>query len=407
MVRNISNNAGALGQNRDDVRQHNLSIILRMLHLSGQVSRSQLTSSSGLNRSTISDLVSELEVLGLATESEAQSSSGVGRPSLLVSPSESVVAFAVHPEIDATTIGVVTLGGEVIHRERILNGGSPTPKQSAETAAKAIQKIRAELKPGMRIAGVGVAVPGQVRVADGVIRHAPHLGWVEAPFGPELSQLTGLPVYLDNDASLGCIAERDFGAARGLSDVVYLYAGSGGVGGGVIADGHKLLGSSGYAGELGHVRISSSTQRDYSGLEGTIEAVIRRDDLLDALKLFGADDEELDRELMGQLSAKVKKVIETQIDYLGQGLANYVNIFNPQVVVLAGFLTSLFNYDPERVIKTMRNGSLAASHERVIIRNGTLGANLMMIGAADLAFSPLLNRPSDAQLTPARNSKAK
>ena len=405
MKRTNSEIAGALGQNRDDVRQHNLSIIMRMLHLSGQVSRSQLTSTSGLNRSTISDLVSELQELGLATESEAQAPTGVGRPSLMVSPTDSVVAFAVHPEIDATTIGLVTLGGEVVHRERILNGGSPTPKQSAEIAAKAIAKIRAELKPGTRIAGVGVAVPGQVRFADGVIRHAPHLGWVEAPFGPVLSQLTGLPVYLDNDASLGCIAERDFGAARGLSDVVYLYAGSGGVGGGVIADGHKLLGSSGYAGELGHVRISSSTQRDYSGLEGTIEAVIRRDDLLDALKLFGADDEELDREIMGKPTAKVKKVIEAQVEYLGQGLANYVNIFNPQVVVLAGFLTSLFNYDPERVIQTMRDGALGASHERVIIRTGQLGTNLMMIGAAGLAFNPLLNRPSDAMLTDAKVGK--
>lgn len=407
MTRAANKQTAAQGQNRDDVRQHNLSLVLRTLHLLGQVSRSHLTSSSGLNRSTISDLVSELQELGLATESEAQASSGVGRPSLMVSPSEDIVAFSVHPEIDATTVGVVTLGGKVLHRERIVNGGAPTPKQSAEIAGAAISRIRTELKPNVRIAGVGVAVPGQVRVADGVIRLAPHLGWIEAPFGPALSQLTGLPVFLDNDASLGCIAERDFGAARGLTDVIYLYAGSGGIGGGVIAEGSKLRGSSGYAGELGHVRISSSNKKDYSGLEGTLEALVSRDDLLDALKLFGADDEEIDREIQGQISPKVKKVLDAQIEYLGQGLATYVNIFNPQAIVLAGFLTTLFNYAPDRVIETMRANALAASHERVVIRNGELGTNLMMVGSADLAFSALLQRPSDAQLIAARQPKGK
>lgn len=407
MTRATNKQTAVQGQNREDVRQHNLSLILRTLHLQGQVSRSHLTSSSGLNRSTISDLVSELQELGLAIESEAQAPSGVGRPSLMVSPSEDIVAFSVHPEIDATTIGVVTLGGKVLHRERILNGGAPTPKQSAEIAGAAISRTRSELKPNVRIAGVGVAVPGQVRVADGVIRLAPHLGWIEAPFGPVLSQLTGLPVFLDNDASLGCIAERDFGAARGLTDVIYLYAGSGGIGGGVIAEGSKLRGSSGYAGELGHVRISSSNKKDYSGLEGTLEALVSRDDLLDALKLFGADDEEIDREIQGQISPKVKKVLDAQIEYLGQGLATYVNIFNPQAIVLAGFLTTLFNYAPDRVIETMRANALAASHERVVIRNGELGSNLMMVGCADLAFSALLQRPSDAQLISARQPKGK
>lgn len=397
----------ALGQNRDDVRQHNLSIILRMLHFSGQVSRSLLTSATGLNRSTISDLVSELQELGLAIESQADAPSGVGRPSLMVAPSEDVVAFAVHPEIDATTVGLITLGGKVLERQRILNGGSPTPKQSADIAAKAISDMRSKLSADTVISGIGVAVPGQVRISDGVIRFAPHLGWVEAPFGPALSQLTGLPVFLDNDASLGCKAERDFGAARGLTDVIYLYAGSGGVGGGVIADGNKLLGSSGYAGELGHVRISSSTKKDYSGLEGTLEALVSRDDVLDALKLYGAVDEEIERELNGQLSAKVRRVLDEQIENLALGLATYVNIFNPQAIVLAGFLTSLFSYAPDRVIEIMRANALAASHEKVIIKNGELGSNLMMIGSADLAFNSLLSRPSEAQLIAARPKNSK
>lgn len=394
-----------LGQNREDVRQHNLSTVLRMLHLQGRVSRSALTASTGLNRSTISDLVAELEELGLAYESEAVSPSGVGRPSHVVSASDNVVAFAVHPEYDATTVGVVSLSGEVLIKERVLTRTSPEPQESVEIAARLIAKLRAQLKPNIQIAGVGVAVPGQVRVSDGVIRFAPHLSWIEAPFGPMLTQATGLPVFLDNDASIGCMAERNFGSARGLSDVVYLYAGSGGIGGGAIVHGQQLRGTAGYGGELGHVRISTAGDKDYSGLSGTLESMIRRDDLLEMFKMYSATDEELEAEIMSAKSAKAVKLLQDQIDYLSIGLSNFVNIFNPQIIILTGFLSSLFRFDPDRMLSQMREGSLNAAYERVVIRPGELGSNLLMVGSAELAFENLLQRPSGYALVPAKQIK--
>jgi predicted NBD/HSP70 family sugar kinase len=382
------------GQNREDVRQHNLSTVLRLVRLDETISRSQLTAATGLNRSTISDLVAELEERGLATETEALVSSGVGRPSLMVSPSENVVAFAVHPEVDATTVGAVTLSGKVIAKERVLMSKSPTSADSEQTAAKLISKITAELGKEKRIAGIGVAVPGQVRVSDGVIRYAPQLGWVEAAFGPELSQLTRLPVYLDNDASIGCMAERNFGSAKGFTDVVFLFAGAGGIGGGAIVDGKQLRGASGYGGELGHVRISSSTQRDYSGFQGTLEALVRRDDLLELLKLYAATDEELDREIQTAKQPAIREKIYEQIDCLADGLSNFVTIFNPQAIVLGGFLTSLFNFDSGRLIERMKSNSVGASAERVVVRPARLGSNLLMVGAAELPFEMLMRNPA-------------
>jgi len=382
------------GQNREDVRQHNLSTVLRLVRLAETISRSQLTGATGLNRSTISDLVAELEERGLATETEALVSSGVGRPSLMVSPSENVVAFAVHPEVDATTVGAVTLSGKVIAKERVLMSKSPMSADSEQTAAKLISKITAELGKEKRIAGIGVAVPGQVRVSDGVIRYAPQLGWVEAAFGPELSQLTRLPVYLDNDASIGCMAERNFGSAKGFTDVVFLFAGAGGIGGGAIVDGKQLRGASGYGGELGHVRISSSTQRDYSGFQGTLEALVRRDDLLELLKLYAATDEELDREIQTAKQPAIREKIYEQIDCLADGLSNFVTIFNPQAIVLGGFLTSLFNFDSGRLIERMKSNSVGASAERVVVRPARLGSNLLMVGAAELPFEMLMRNPA-------------
>lgn len=406
MLNPASQGAKTLGQNRDDVRQHNLSALLRMIHQAGTVSRSQLTTSSGLNRSTISDLVSELGDLGLVYETEA-SATGVGRPSLQVSASDHVVAFAVNTDVDAVTVGVVTLSGDVIAKKRFPTVNQPTAEKAASIAAKLISELRADLKTGTRIVGVGVAVPGQVRVVDGVIRLAPHLDWVEIPFGPMLSQLTGLPVYADNDASLGCVAERIYGNAKGFTDVVFLFAGSGGIGGGVVVDGVQLRGAAGYAGELGHVRISDTSVKDYSGLQGTLESLVRRDDLLDVFKLYAATDDELLVEISRTQTAKAVKMIESQIDNLAAALGNFVNIFNPQVIILGGFIAGLFTRDSERLITGLRSNSLAAANERVIIREGGLGSNLLMIGAALLPFNELTANPSTTRLYPAKEKATK
>lgn len=390
-----------LGQNRDDVRQHNLSALLSMIHQGGTVSRSQLTSSSGLNRSTISDLVAELQDLGLVFETEA-SATGVGRPSLQVSATEEVVAFAVNTDVDAVTVAVVTFAGTVTAKKRYPTANQTTAEKAAAIAAKLIGELRADLKPGTRIVGVGVAVPGQIRVLDGVIRLAPHLGWVEVPFGPMLSQLTGLPVFVDNDASLGCIAERLYGNAKGFSDVVYLFAGSGGIGGGAVVNGVQLRGAAGYAGELGHARISTKAIKDYSGLEGTLEGLVLRDDLLEVFNIYAATDDELLLEISRTKSAKALKLIESQIDYVAAALGSFANIFNPQVIILGGFIGGLFNRDSERLLNGLRANSLAAANEQVIVREGGLGSNLLMIGAALLPFGDLINNPSATALYSAK-----
>ena len=389
------------GQSGESVRQHNLSTVLRLVHLQGTILRSKITATTGLNRSTVSDLVSELSELGLLVEKETAAPTGVGRPSMAVTATDNIVAFSVNPEIDATTVSAVALSGRVVTKERRLMRSHPTADNAIAVASEMIAKMRKELEPGTRIVGVGVSAPGQVRSSDGVIRLAPQLGWVESAFAAALSQETDLPVYLGNDASLGCIAEARFGAAKGINDAVFLFAGSGGIGGGVISDGRTVSGAAGYAGELGHIRISSSKQVDYSGFPGTLEALVRRNDLLDMFKLYVATDEELDAEIRSTESTKAKRLIEDQIDSLADGISTLVNIFNPEVVVLGGFLTSLFDFASENLITQLKKGSLAAASERVVVRKGALGSNLLVLGAAELPFEALINAPSSFSLTDA------
>lgn len=388
----------ALGRNRENLRRHNLGVVLRLLHESGAMPRSQLTSVTGLNRSTISDLVGELVALGLARESEAHVDGSIGRPSLMVEPARDVVAFAVNPETDATTVGVVGLDGRLLQKVRHPTRRQPDAQTAAQIAAKLIADIRAKLPPTARIIGIGAGVPGQIRMVDGVVRFAPHLKWVEVPFGPMLEQLTGLPTHVGNDAASATTAERLYGAGRGTSHLVLLHAGSGGIGGGVVIADQLLRGAFGYAGELGHMQISSSTVRDYSGIPGTLEAIIRRDDLLELFKLFAATDEELEREILTASNPRVLKVLQQQISDLGRGVGALATVFNPQMVILGGFLQSLFKLDSAALLASVRASSIASSHEGLIVRSSQLGSAAVLIGAAELAWASLLESPAGTEL---------
>lgn len=386
-----------LGRNSEVVRQHNLSAVLRLVHRNQEISRSQLTQITGLNRSTISDLVEELVDLGLVTEDLPSSIAGKGRPSLVVAAVENVVAFSVHPEFDFLVVAAVSFNGKVLLEERVSYSNSGSAQNVVKEAARLIAKLTKQLNSYHRIVGVGVAVPGQVNLQDGLVRLAPHLGWTDVPLAKMLRELCSMPVFVDNDASLGCTAEWVYGAARNFTDLVYLFGGSG-IGGGVISNGVQLRGSNGYGGELGHVRISSENEKDYSGMPGTIESLVRREDLERILAISNVDDNQLEVALLAKRSLEVRKIAERQIDALAAAIANYANIFNPQIVVLAGFLPALFWYDQDRLLEGIRSGCLPAIREGLIVKPGELGSNIMLIGAAELPFGALINDPANYAL---------
>ncbi|WP_026851660.1 ROK family transcriptional regulator [Glaciibacter superstes] len=382
------------GSNHDDVRRRNLSTVLRHVHRIGPSSRSQLTRLTGLNRSTIAALVGELTDLGLVTELGPGATNQVGRPSPIVSVSARVAAIAVNPEIDAVTVGLVGLDGNVHRRIRHETESSPSVTEAIDIAADVIDGMRGDLESGYRVVGIGVAVPGLVRAHDGLVRHAPHLGWVDEPLAGLLEQATGYPVQAANDASLGAMAERYFGAGKGITDLIYLNGGASGIGGGMIVGGVAAGGVAGYAGEFGHTRVSGSERTDSAGIRGTLEAEVSRKALLEVLGLDNADPDELEQALLDSDSAEVRAEVERQLDHLAVALGGAINILNPQLVVLGGYLAALHAVDAERLSAAVSATALGAPFGSVRVAAAELGSNLLMIGAAELAFEQLLADPA-------------
>ena len=379
-------------------RQANLSRLLRLVHLEGPVSRAALTAATGLNRSTIADLVGDLVALGVAEERAPDPSRRVGRPSPMVGADPRVIAIAVNPEVDALSIAAVGLDRRVRRRERIEMTELLTPERTAELIGERIASWRADDLAGTVVAAIGIAVPGLVRAADGLVRDAPHLRWKDVALRELVQETTGLPVVVGNDAAMGVVAEHLFGAAQGIDDVVYLNGGASGIGGGLIVQGIPVGGASGYSGEFGQNRPGIASPTDRRAADGVLEDEVSRARLLAALGRGNADEPELAELLRAADAPDVLDEIARQRRILATALANAVNVLNPSVVVLGGFLATLAEHDPSGLTRAVASQTMHANGEDLEIRPAALAEDRLLIGAAEAAFAELLRDPSAVAL---------
>lgn len=386
--------ASAAASEPDPSRRNNLSLLTSLVHHHRVLSRAQLTRRTGLNRSTVGTLIGQLISLGMVYETAPAGEGQVGRPSPDVHPNPSIAALAVNPEIDAVTIGLVSLGGKVQKKIRFETERIPSAREAVNIAAAVIAGMRSELDASYRITGIGMAVPGLVNRADGVVRHAPHLGWRNEPVARMLSEATGYACQAANDASLGAEAELIFGAGAGQRNLIYLNGGPSGIGGGIIADGQLLRGASGYAGELGHTFVRSDGSTCHCGATGCLETEVSQSRLLELAGMSSGDTADLERALGNSNSAGVPGEVARQLTYLGITLRNAVNIFNPEAIVLDGFLGTLHALAPGSLAEILHAQAMDGPAGQVKIYRAALGSDLMMIGAAELAFTPFLADPA-------------
>ncbi len=387
------------GLGQEQVRRNNLSLLLSRVHVSGPTSRADLTRELGLNRSTIGDLAGYLEELGLVEPGTPVGDGRSGRPSLVVAPRNDNVVAAVDIDVDSIVVALIGLGGEVFERiERHHQPGDHDVVLVADVVSRMVQDVL-DAQPTARCLGVGVSIPGAVRHSDGVVRFAPNLGWVDAPFGALLQARVGLPVVSGNDADLGALAEHLRGAAIGYDDVAYL-AGSVGIGGGFLVGGRPFGGAHGYAGEIGHVPVDAHGPPCRCGNSGCWEMTIGENRLLTRAGRLPGGGLEAVAEVVAAAhdgEARARKALDEVLGWMGVGLRAIINIFDPQVIVLGGWLAMVAD-EVDAVAHATQDRTRAISpREDVLIRAAALGRDSSLLGAAELAFAPLLADPMAAQ----------
>jgi len=390
------------GQRSETVRRANLSAIVRELHLRGPLSRSELVARTGLTRSAIRALIGELAAGDLVVEEPAVRSGTPGRPSPVVRLlADDVVVLALEIAVDSLAVAIVGAGGVVHELVRVdrPRGHSSLDDVVADLVELA-RIVRARRPLGEVPVRVGVAVAGIVSRAGGLVRFAPNLGWVDVPLGERLAEALALPVEIEvevaNESDLGALAEFRRGAARGADDVLYTHA-EVGVGGGIIVDGRPLGGVGGYGGEIGHMPVNPAGRACRCGSTGCWETEVGEGALLARAghPLDGgraAVDAVLSDAAAGRPEALA--AIEETGTWLGVGLAGLVNILNPRRVVLGGLFARIYPFVDDAVARGLDRFALVASRQLVSVVPSTLGVDAPLLGAAEMAFEPLLADPA-------------
>jgi len=389
-----------IGQRSETVRRANLSAIVRELHAHGPLSRSDLVARTGLTRSAIRGLIGELASAGLVTESRAARLGTPGRPSPLVRlDPDGAVVLALEIEVDSLAAAVVGLGGHVFELERVDRPRSHSSLDETVTdLAELAALVRARRPADDPLIGIGLGVVGIVRRADGFVSMAPNLGWRDVALGRAVAVALGgvAGVSVANEADLGALAEQRRGAARGQDHVIFI-SGEVGVGGGLIVDGLPLTGAAGYGGEVGHMTVDPDGAPCGCGSIGCWETVVGGGALLErAGRSRESGRAGIDAVLRD--AADGSEIALAALDHVGRwlgiGLASLVNVLDPRLIVLGGLFGRIHPFVIAPLTRELDRRTLPASRALVRVAPATLGVDASLLGAAELAFEPLLADPA-------------
>ncbi len=383
----------------DEIRRHNLSLVLAQIHRDGALTRAELTQRLAVSRSTVGSLVGDLTQLGLLQEVVPTGGGGVGRPSHVVVPHRGgPFAVAVDIDVDHMTVAAVGLGGDILAREVLRTGKEPTtPALVAQRIVDAIPLLSRAGCPDARPGGIGVSVPGTVDRRTGRVGVAPNLGWKDAPLGDLLAEIAprGVPVTVGNDADLAVLAEHQRGSARGCDDVVYLMLRIG-VGAGIIIGGTPLLGHDGHAGEIGHNVLDPSGALCHCGKRGCTETYIGGGAMLTLAGRPLPLTEAAVAEVFGDArdgDVRALTAVREVAGQLGRAIAGLLNTLNPQRVLVGGWLSEILEVARAELEAAVVEYALEAPTRTVQLVAPALGKDSALLGAAELAFAEILADP--------------
>jgi glucokinase len=296
------------------------------------------------------------------------------------------IRVAVYPE----------LGTKPIHQKRIKTCGEGT-------AVERMTGLLKELWPtGHEVQAISLGAPGQVDPEAGVIIAAPNIaGWVELPLKRKMEEIFNVPVFLNNDANVAALGEWKYGAARGHANVFYITI-STGIGGGVILDNHLLLGQRGLGTEVGHVVIMPDGPLCGCGKRGHIEAFASGTGIANYYNQERDKGRPATLPALPRPSAKEIGIAAQAGDplaleafwraghFMGIGLANYLHLFNPSIIVIGGGVSRVGEIYWKPMREAMEAEVLSQEYTRdLTIVPAALGDDCGLLGALALAHSVL------------------
>jgi glucokinase-like ROK family protein len=386
-----------------NVKSFNKHAALDLIRFSANgMSRTDLAEKLGLTRAAISLIVNDLLESGVVQETESRSAPS-GRPPIVleVNPDRGLVGAI---DMGATHMSIALADFTArIHQEsefplEIKNG----PELCLAQADQNLRKMLAD--QGLSItdlSAVGVGVPGPVITEAGMVVAPPIMpGWDHYPILSSLEKMWGCRVTLNNDAELGALGEWAYGAARGGKNIAYIKVGSG-IGAGLILNNQIYDGTTGAAGEIGHLTIDENGPLCNCGNHGCLEAFAGghaiakqgqllvksgRRTLLSEIPLEKIDAHDVaEAARRGDLHAQ--EILKRAGTFIGIAIAGLINLFNPSIIVIGGGVAQVGDILTNPIRQAVHERAMRASEQSVRITTGMLGRRALLIGATIQAIN--------------------
>jgi predicted NBD/HSP70 family sugar kinase len=379
-----------------DLRRDNRSVLLSSLYFDQPRSRQDLSEATGLSPASVSNVIRELIHEGIVVEAGSVDSDG-GRPRILLQINPDY-GYVIGVDVGETRVRVELF--DLMMTERAKADYPLDPREHGVDVI--VEAILTGLDAVMASGGVtssavlevGVGVPGIVDNGPEVLVHGQTFGWEAVPLERLLRAGTDLPLHIDNGAKTMGQAELWFGAGRGAQHAVVCLIGSG-VGASVITNGHAQRGSISNSAEWGHTTVVVGGRTCRCGSRGCLEAYVGAEAILDRYsRPLPGDDQESALAALIDLAATsaAREVLDDTALYLGVGIADLINLFNPERIILGGWAGLLLG---ERMLPAIRDAarqhSLRHPFAKTSIELGHLGPDAVALGAATLPIEHFLN----------------
>jgi len=388
------------------VRTMNLSVILNCLRERAPLSRAQLAEITGLNKTTVSSLVRQLLQHHFVREIGYGPSSS-GRPGVLLELNPhagSIIGLEIG--VDFILLLLTDFKAQTLWRWEERNGSDKRPERVIQRASDIIERAFAQSRQlGLSVLGLGVGIPGLVDVTTGIVLFAPNLQWHDVPLEQELTKRFPIPVLIDNDANTAALGEKYFGVAQASKNFIYLSAGVG-LGGGIFIGDELYRGQRGYAGEVGHMTIVENGLLCNCGSRGCLETLVSQTAVLNRVRQAVERGQASSVAANGDIGfaqvlraaeagdAVARTALEETGQSLGVGVANLVNAFNPEIVVLGGILSRAGEFILPLVEKTLRERLLCQEYEQVQVKISAHGFDACAVGGVALVLNNIMRQES-------------
>ena len=397
------------------VRALNTSLVMNVLRQESPLSRARISEHTGLNRSTVSSIMNQLLEDGFVVETTLPADNAMGRPGILIELNPlSGAAVGLEIAVDYIAVVLANFVGEIVFRKRV----DSNPKDAQDVIMQKSEHLVqdafdfAATLP-VKVLGIGVGLSGLVDRELGRLVYAPNLNWYDLPIRDLLSEKFGVPVIPENEANAGAFGELKFGNAQDVDNFIYLSTGVG-LGGGIVLKGDLHQGYAGFGGEIGHMAIYGRDRGEMCGCgqRGCWETYVSPPNVLREIRsrlmageasglreiLKEKDFSDLKNEdVFAMIEAKdelVLSVMDETAKHFALGIANLINLYNPERILLGGVWSGAADVLIPAIKKGVENLTQPFFRDGFSILPSKNGADSCLTGLIALVLEGVFAQPT-------------